>query len=242
MPNTICHVVERGETNEQIKGMDVELEDILVRTKPPARRTIILRPDATIALNDNDHWLIRITSRTTRKQYALDISGAQHNHHIYLSPWATACSSFIAKILLVKPFGTLEKLVRDTSDLKDLAGLEAEVQADAMASFHAIVDIAMEKKGITWAAILDKDEKDYTRHRDKVLKVGRRAIEQYVQATHLAKRRLKAERYERRNPDLVEYGMGRIHDEILGFRPKRVRRTVDGVVWWMSAKVEPEVD
>ncbi|KAH7072710.1 hypothetical protein BKA63DRAFT_604409 [Paraphoma chrysanthemicola] len=227
---------------QMVESMDVKLEDILIRPRPTTRRTVILRPDATIVLNDNDHWLIRITLNTTGEQYALDISGAQYNHHTYLSPWSSACDTFIAKILLVKPFGTLQKYVRDISDLKDLAGLEAEVQADAMASFHGIVDIAMQNKNLTWSAILSKPEKDYIRHRDKVLRKGKHAMEEYVQATHLAKRRLKAERYERRNPDFVVEGLGRIQDEVLGLRPTRVKKVINGVSWWVSGKVEPEVD
>jgi hypothetical protein len=219
--------------------MDVVLEDVMLRIQPPMRTTLILYGENIVDFNDYEHWLIRVTSRISRKQWAIDIAGAQYGHHVSCAPWHVVLDNFIDRILLVKPFGTQEQLIKAVGEMKSVAGMEADVQAKAMEAFHTTVDPKMQKKGRTWTLILDKDEKDYARHRDMVLKVGRRALDKYVEATNLTKRRLKAERFENRHPDVVEADKTRVCDDILGFRPARTEVDVDGVTWRMSTKEEP---
>jgi hypothetical protein len=62
----------------------------------------------------------------------------------------------------------------------------------------------MERKGLTWADVLQKPEADYERHTKKILNVGTKAMQKYVAITKLTKRRLKAERYEERHEDQLE--------------------------------------
>tara|TARA_R110002003_G_scaffold110_5_gene9293 strand:- start:6122 stop:6802 length:681 start_codon:yes stop_codon:yes gene_type:complete len=219
--------------------MDVVLEDVMLRIQSPQRTTLILYGEKVVDFNDYEHWLIRVTSRTSRKQWAIDIAGAQYGHHVYFAPWQVVLDNFIERILLVKPFGTQEQLIKAVGELKSVAGMEADVQAKAMEAFHATVDPKMQKKGHTWASILEKDEKDFVRHRDRVLKVGRSALDKYVEATHLTKRRLKMERFENRHPDVVEADKNRVCDDILGFRPSRTDVEVGRVIWRMSTKEEP---
>ncbi|KAF2031741.1 hypothetical protein EK21DRAFT_110637 [Setomelanomma holmii] len=196
------------------EDMDVLLEEVMIDPKPPKRRTVLLYANGTFDPNLYDHWLLRVTSRTTGEQFAVDISGPQYDHHVCCGPWMKVEHQFVEEVLLVKPLGTLEKFKASTAELKSTAGLEADVQAQAMVAFHAAIDIGMLKKGITWAAVLSKADEDYVRHRDKALKVGRRAIDKYVQTTHLTKRRWKAERYEKRHPKAVEEER-KLVDEIL---------------------------
>jgi len=131
-------------------------------------------------------------------------------------PWAQACNDYIDKIITVKPFGTLEKYAAATAETKGVDGMEVDVQMKGMQAFHAAVDPAMQKKGLSWAAILGKEEKDYVRHRDKIIKVGKKAVDNYVRATHLTKRRLKAERYEKRHMAELAEEQKKICIDVLG--------------------------
>lgn len=215
-------------TSDKI-GMDVILEEVMFRVNPPKRRIGIHYGYHGVDPNDYDLWIIRITSRTTGNQWAIDIAGAQYDSHVPCIPWTHACSKLIDKVLAFQPFGTLEKYAVAMAKTKSTDGLETDVQMKAMQAFHAAVDPAMEKKGLSWAAILGKDEKDYVRHRDKILKVGTRAMDVHVKNCSLTKRRLKAERYEKRHfKELVEEER-KICQDILGYQPIQVEKGLNGV-------------
>ncbi|CAO2649189.1 Nn.00g101380.m01.CDS01 [Neocucurbitaria sp. VM-36] len=191
-------------TEQLFEGMDVLIEEVRLRLKPIARRTVIVYEDAKVDFNDYDYWTIRITSRSTGKQTAVDICGPQYDIQLCGFDWDYLCRTYVEKILSVQPFGSLADYTAAMIDLKGLGGFEFEMGAGAMKVFHETVDPAMEKKGLTWATILGKNEKDYARHSYKVLKVGKKAIEAYVAGENLTKRRQKAERYEKRHEEELD--------------------------------------
>ena len=59
----------------------------------------------------------------------------------------------------------------------------------------------MERKGLTWADVLGKEEEAFQRHTKKILSVGTKAMQKYAAETKLTKKRLEAERYEQRHED-----------------------------------------
>jgi hypothetical protein len=82
-----------------------------------------------------------------------------------------------------------------------------------MQAWHDVVDPAMKKKGMSRAAILDKPATHYTRHKEKVMKVGKKAIETVVADQKLTKRRLKAERFDDRHGGLMTDEMDGLSDK-----------------------------
>jgi hypothetical protein len=82
--------------------------------------------------------------------------------------------------------------------------METAVQLGAFQTFHDAIDPAMKKKGLKWLNILFKNDADFTRHTDKILRVGNNAVKKSIETTHLTKRRQKAERYEKRHAEEVK--------------------------------------
>jgi hypothetical protein len=206
--------------------MNVHIEELMVRITPPERRTVIsmLRPvnhgifndrllngipllvyaTSRYDLNSYNHWLLRVTSRSTGKQWAIYLTGAQYDLPLPIFEWDFMQKHLINEILAVKPFGALEAYataMTSGSNAKGTEGLMIGVQAGAMHTFHGIVDMRMEVKGLTWSSVLSKNEVDYQRHRDKVLRVGMKAMQEYVCYELLTKRRIKAERYDKRHSE-----------------------------------------
>jgi len=151
----------------------------MFRLVPPERRTVVHYHDNGVDLNDYDHWFLHATSRITGEQWAINIAGDQSAIGVPGIPWIYARHAFVKEVIAYFPLGSLEKYTVAMSQTKSLLGLDADVNIKAMEAFHAAVDPAMERKGLSWATILRKDEKDYVRHRNKVLRVGKKAIEGY---------------------------------------------------------------
>jgi hypothetical protein len=172
-----------------------------------------------VDFNAYDHWILRITSHTSRKQWAIHVAGAQYDIIAVIYDWDSMQKQYIDKVIKVQPFGALEAYataMTSGNSAKSGVGLRIGVQAGAMLTFHAIVDMQMDRKGLTWAKILGKKEVDYVRHRDKVLKVGMKAMEEYVCCELLAKRRVKAQRYDNRHFDELVEEEKKIVKETLG--------------------------
>jgi hypothetical protein len=129
--------------------------------------------------NDYDFWFMRVTMRTTGRQIALNIAGLQFGIS-NVTPWETHNNAYVDKILAVKPFGTLAEFTSEVAETKGLTGMQYDISVSAMQAWHDSVDPAMEKKGLSWALIFKKFPDDFARHRDKVLKVGKKAMETWV--------------------------------------------------------------
>jgi hypothetical protein len=78
--------------------------------------------------------------------------------------------------------------------------------------------------------IVNKSGVDYQRHSKKVL------------AQRLTRRRLKAERYEKRHPEELVKEENEIFQRVLGYVPKRVDRCIEGNTWTVSGHEVPDID
>jgi hypothetical protein len=222
--------------------VDVHLEEVLMRIKPPSRRTVITYSIPRVDLNDYDFWSIRVTLRSTGEQWSIHVCGAQYGMRKPGSPWILFAGYKVHKVLDVKPFGTLAAYAAALTQTKGTKGLEADMQTKAMQAFHDAVDPAMAKKGLSWAKIVDKGEDDYRRHSEKVLRVGCKAMEEFVLSQHLTRRRLKAERYEKRHVEELEKEEKEICEKVLGYVPMRMDRCIEGITWTVSGHEVPDID
>ncbi len=193
-------------------GIDVHIEEVKVRLKPVLECTVL----AATCLEDfnmdpyHNHWCMRVTLRTTGQQTCLDVGGVQYGTIQVDMPWKSYSDFFVEEVQAVKPLGTLGEYVEAMTQTKGTAAIAFDVAADAMRAWHQTVDAAMERKDLTWEAVLGKEEKDYQRHTKKILSVGTKAMQKYAAETKLMKRRLKAERYEQRH----EYEMEEEFEEL----------------------------
>jgi hypothetical protein len=198
---TLSRILSEASADHGHTGLDVEIEEVKVRLRPEGPRTVILYENNQTDLNKYDFWLLRITSRTEGTQLACDITGLQFGHKYVAIPWEDHIGVYAKEILAVKSFGTLAEFATEVAKTKGVTGIQYDISARAMEAWHETVDAAMEKKGLSWAALINKPNADYIRHSDKVLRVGRKAIEAWVANQRLTKRRLKAERYDDRHEE-----------------------------------------
>jgi hypothetical protein len=201
------------------QGIDVHIEEVKVRLKQPTEYIIICKCNRkefdVDCLNSHTHWCMRVELRTTGRETSLDLSGVQYGMIQPDMPWESHSSFFVNEVLATKPLGTLAKYAGDLAKTKGTEGLRFEVAAGAMDAWHNTVDAAMEKKGLTWADVLGKDEEAYDRHTKKILSVGTKAMQKYAAETKLTKRRLKAQRYEQRHGDELEGEIKELEKEYL---------------------------
>lgn len=96
--------------------------------------------------------------------------------------------------------------------------MQHDLQLRAMQAFHSTIDPAMAKKNLRWRDVRDKPQDDFVRHADKILGVGKRAVEAFIKAEGaLTKRRQKAERWEKRHGDEAIGEQETVTEEILGY-------------------------
>jgi hypothetical protein len=221
--------------------MDVLLEENSLRIQPPKRRKVLTYSNALFDLNDYDFWVLRATSRTTAQQWTIHLCGAQYGIHTTSSLWPDFMKKFVYKILAIKPFGTIERYMTAVSKLKSTEAMEFELQSEAMRAVHSAIDPVMQKKGLTWCDVLLKPDADLARHSDKILRVGYRAVDAYVQSTQVTKRQ-KAERFERWHEEALREDKKNIDEEVLGYDTRSVERRVAGVVWRIRRHEQPDVE
>jgi hypothetical protein len=70
--------VEAGALTTGCIGMNVSIEEVNIRLKPLVHRIVIVYKDGRTDFDIYDYCLMRVTSRTTERQTALDISGPQY--------------------------------------------------------------------------------------------------------------------------------------------------------------------
>ncbi|KAL1793184.1 hypothetical protein ACET3X_008166 [Alternaria dauci] len=192
--------------DQLLAGLDVQIEEVRVRLKALTECTVMaVQPWEQLDLaHYQNHWCMRVTSPSTGKQTALDITGVQYGISHGDMPWESQLEFFVERIHAVKPFGTLEQFAEEMATFKGTEGLEYDVAAGAIKAWHQAVDPAMERKGVTWADILQKPEAGFERHTGRIIGVGTKAMQKYVAVTKLTKRRNKAERYDDRHEDQIE--------------------------------------
>ncbi|KAF1920192.1 hypothetical protein BDU57DRAFT_6225 [Ampelomyces quisqualis] len=224
-----------------VEGLEILLEEVVLRRKSYNRSTTVRFTNNLMDLNDHDFWVIRATSHLTGQQWTMHLTGAQYNIHNEWCgmPWADFCKIHVHRILAIKPFGTLHKYAKTIAQTKTVKGMETDVQLQAVQAFHDAVDPAMKKKGLVWSNILFKNDDDFARHTEKILRVGNKAVQKYVETTQLTKRRQKAERYEKRHREEVAAEEKKICEEVLGYQPQFFERVVSGVTWRMSDHLPP---
>jgi hypothetical protein len=200
-------------TNVRLTGLNVDFEEVRAHVKPDGFRVVIKYAAGRTDHNNYDFWFMRMTSRTSGKQFAFDLSGLQFGIEYVISPWESYVAINIKEILAIKPFGTLAAFTAEVAQTKGVTGMHYDVSTRAMQAWHEVVDPAMKKKGLSWAAIFKKPATDYVRHKEKVLKVGKKAIETWVANQRLTKRRLKAERFDDRHDGLILDEMDALSDK-----------------------------
>jgi hypothetical protein len=200
---TFSRLLSEANADHGHTGLEVDIEEVKARIKPHGFRTVVMYDKNHTDFNDYDFWLMRVTSRTTGLQIAFDVTGAQYGQNYVAVPWKNHMNAYVEEILAVKPFGTLAEFAAQVAKTKGLTGMAYDISASAMQAWHKAVDPAMAKKGLTWVAMFKKPAVDYTRHSEKVLRVGKKAIETWVADQRLTKRRLKAERYDERHEEEI---------------------------------------
>jgi hypothetical protein len=120
----------------QVTGVNVLLEEVLIRIKPPSRRTVITYSTRCIDLNDYDFWTIRVTLLFTGEQWSIHLCGPQYGMRRPGSLWVLFEGYKIYKILDVKPLGTLAAHAAVLAQTKGTDGLKADMQIKAMQAFH----------------------------------------------------------------------------------------------------------
>lgn len=102
--------------------MDVVIEEVRLRLKPSARRTVIVNESGDIDCNDYDYWLLRVTSRSIGKQWAIDFFGPQYNIRFPCFDRGFLLKYFAEETQTGKPFGFLAEYTASLIDMKGLGG------------------------------------------------------------------------------------------------------------------------
>jgi hypothetical protein len=91
--------------------------------------------------------------------------------------------------------------------------------------------------------VLGKSEADFTRHVAKIVARGNRAVEAFVRDARLTKRRVKAERYEKRHGEaLGEEKKKGIDREVFGYEDVPREYEVEGMVIRLSRHEQPGLE
>lgn len=197
--------------------MSVTLEEISFHLAPNHLTTSLLTGQTHIQPSTHPLWCIRVTSTLTQRQWAIHLSGPQYGKLEPATDWLDFARQFIAtdSEFLVLPFGSLAKYIAAMSKSKGVEGMRCDLSAGAMRAFHRTVDGAMSRKKLSWTKVMRKSDEDFMRHADKILRVGNKAVEKWVEGVgQLGKRRREAERWERRHKEEMEGEEERVWAEV----------------------------
>ncbi|KAH3916188.1 hypothetical protein HBH56_069970 [Parastagonospora nodorum] len=203
---------------EQVfEGMSVTLEEISFRLDPSHPTTSLLTGQTHTQPCTHPLWCLRVTSTLTHRQWAIHLSGPQYAKLEPATDWLDFARSYIApdSEFLVLPFGSLARYTAAVSKTKGVDGMRCDLSAGGMQAFHDTVDKAMGRKNLSWTKVMRKSDEDFMRHADKILRVGNRAVEAWMEGVgQLGKRRRDAERWERRHGEEMEREQERVWGEV----------------------------
>ena len=146
------------------------------------------------------HDVIRITSSKTKKEWIIDISGAQYGICQAFSDWDKYANKYFAEVQKVQPVGTNKARLKELAKIPGnpylsygLVGLVADHLNEAVHKWR--VD-----SGLSLAGLIDLDDEKYAQASSELQQIMDVAVRTHVRTQEYKAEFKAAQSYERRFP------------------------------------------
>jgi hypothetical protein len=195
--NIRCHRADPIPT-----GLNIKIQEVRISLGRIPRKITVRKFDGA----GDDNWpnyyhdVIRITSSKTKKQWVIDISGAQYGICRAFWSWEEYAIEHLATAQQAQAIGTNKALLKALAKVPGnpyltygLVGLVADQLDQARHKWRA-------DTGLSLAGLLDLDNKKYKKARSELLQTVDVAVRTHVQTNNYKKEFQAAQSYERKYP------------------------------------------
>ncbi|KAI4649688.1 hypothetical protein J4E93_004008 [Alternaria ventricosa] len=183
-----------------LEGLNIKVEEVLVTLGTVPRKIIF---HDKLGKTDNltwpfcDHKIIRVTATKTKKQWIMDLTGAQFGIYQTFWSWEEYANKFSTKTHDVDPIGDNKAMFEKLAKNPGNPGLEHRLMRMVADHLDEVVRGWKAESGLSLAALLDLNKETYEQASSKLLQTMDLAIRAHVK-THDYKAEFQAaQAYER---------------------------------------------
>ena len=191
-------------TNLKLQGFDIEVEEVRLNLGRIPRKITYYSPNG----GSDDNWpkyfheVFRITSLRNKKQWAIDISGAQYGITQAFWDWEGYAKEYTVKVQAADAFGSNVALIRK---LRGIPGNPSmcygviEVVAEHM---NQLFKNWAKDRSINLSSLLTMSDDDFRQTKDELLQFVNDAVREFLRANSFDEEFHAAKEYERQFPGM----------------------------------------
>ena len=189
-------------TNFGIKELDVKVEEISLNLGRIPRKTTYHTPFG--GSDDNwpkySHEVLRVNSSKSKKQWVIDISGAQYGLTETFWVWETYANEYMVKLKAINAFGFNETMIKDLGGIPGNPSMAyGVIRVVAKQMNHSIKEWATER-GISLSDLPKMGEEDFRRAKNEFLQTVSDAVREFINVNSFDKEFQAAKVYEKMFP------------------------------------------
>ncbi|KAI4654970.1 uncharacterized protein J4E78_007149 [Alternaria triticimaculans] len=184
-------------------GLNIKIEEVGVTLgRVPRKITIHHYPQGS----SMDNWpgfyheVIRVTSSKTRKEWVIDICGAQYGICQAFWSWDEYAKRYGAEVRKVHPVGTSKARIEEVANIAGQPSLSYGLVGKVAEHFNEVVHRWRVDGGMSLAGLLDLDNEKYKQASWELLRIMDVAVGTHMETHGYEAEFLAAQYYERRYP------------------------------------------
>jgi hypothetical protein len=190
--------------------MAVKVEEVQVRLKDiPRNMTVIYADGVQRSIHpDNPHFLLRLTSRESKKTWAIDITGAQFGLTQHLWPWEEYLNKYIETVEIISELNTSWTLLKTSSFLQGAPSLDFGIPFAAIDRVDLAIkrweEIELEKRVFVYV-------ENFSAAQESLIQTIKEATRTFVDQSDYSKEVQEAVEYEQKNPNASRKELEQLH-------------------------------
>ena len=191
-------------TNFGIKGLGVKVEEISLTLGRIPRKITYHTPFG----GSDDNWpkyaheILRVTSCKSKKQWVIDISGAQYGITKVFWSWGVYVNEYIVKLRATNTFGFNETMIKDLGSIPGNPLLSYGVVGVVAKQMNQAIKEWATERGISLSDLLKMGEDDFHQAKNEVLQTASDAIREFINVNSFDKEFQAAKAYEKNFPGM----------------------------------------
>lgn len=184
--------------------MDVEVEEVRLTLGWIPRKITYYSPNG--GSDDNwpkySHEVFRVTSLKSKKQWVIDISGAQYGITKAFWEWEQYAKEYTVKVQAANAFGSNMALIRNLRGIPGNPSMCYGVIGVVADHMNQMIKNWVKDRRITLRSLLAMSDDDFRQARDELLQFVNDAVREFLRANSFDKEFQAAKEYERQFPGM----------------------------------------
>jgi len=191
-------------TNFANEGLDVKVEEISLTLGRIPRKITYHTPFG----GSDDNWpkyaheILRVTSSKSKKQWVIDISGAQYGITETFWDWETYANEYMVKLRATHAFGFNKIMIKNLGVIPGNPCMAYGVIGVVAKQMNRTIDEWATERGISLSDLPKMGEEDFRQAKNEFLQTVSDAVREFINVNSFDKEFQAAKAYEKKFPGM----------------------------------------